>query len=70
MNAITLDLTIDRLLADPVIGAAMRADNVDPRRLGDLLRSAARSIARGSAALRPAVPAGAARDTIAGSCSR
>ena len=44
MGCISLDLTIDGALADPVIGAAMRADHVDPRRLEDLLRATARSL--------------------------
>jgi hypothetical protein len=28
------ELTLDELLADPVIGAVMRADGVDPEELG------------------------------------
>jgi len=35
------ELTLDELLADPVIGAVMRADGVDPEALGgDLARLA------------------------------
>ena len=35
------ELTLDELLADPVIGAVMRADGVDPDQLGaELLRFA------------------------------
>jgi hypothetical protein len=35
------ELTLDELLADPVIGAVMRADGVDPEQLGvDLARMA------------------------------
>ena len=40
------DLTIEEALADPVIGAAMRADHVDPRGLEALLRSTARRLDR------------------------
>jgi hypothetical protein len=31
------ELTLDELLADPVIGAVMRADGVDPEELGSEL---------------------------------
>ena len=31
------ELTLDELLADPVIGAVMRADGVDPDQLGEEL---------------------------------
>jgi len=31
------ELTLDELLADPVIGAVMRADGVDPDELGNEL---------------------------------
>ncbi len=35
------ELTLDELLADPLIGAMMRADGVDPEQLGsDLARFA------------------------------
>ena len=44
MACTSIDLTIDSALADPVIGAAMRADGVDPRRLETLLRTTARKI--------------------------
>ena len=72
MNSMKLDLTIACMLADPVIGAAMRADKVDPRQLEDLLRSTARSIdrTRTPKALPLAALAGKAREAIAGSCSR
>ena len=39
-----LDLTIAEVLSDPVIGAAMRADHVDPRGFETLLRSTARRL--------------------------
>ena len=44
MSCISLDLTIDGALADPVIGAAMRADRVDPKTLEGLLRTTAREL--------------------------
>ncbi len=47
------DLTIDDALADPVIGAAMRADRIDPRGFEDLLRATARHLDRER---RPAAP--------------
>lgn len=35
------ELTLDELLADPLVGAVMRADGVDPEQLGsDLARVA------------------------------
>ncbi len=47
------DLTLDEVLSDPVIGAAMRADRVDPRRFEILLRTTARRLDR---ARHPAMP--------------
>ena len=41
------DLTLDEALADPVIGAALRADRVDPRQFEILLRSTARRLGEG-----------------------
>lgn len=38
------DLTLDEVLSDPVIGAAMRADHVDPRQFETLLRATARRL--------------------------
>ena len=38
------DLTIEAALADPVIGAVMRADRVDPQRFEALLRTTARRL--------------------------
>ena len=39
------DLTLDEALADPMIGAALKADRVDPRQFETLLRSTARRLA-------------------------
>jgi hypothetical protein len=48
------DLTLDEALADPMIGAALRADHVDPRQFETLLRSTARRLdARRGPASRP-----------------
>jgi hypothetical protein len=44
MTCISLDMTIDAVLHDPVIAAAMRADHVDPRGFERLLRMTARRI--------------------------
>ncbi len=52
MSCISRDLTIEEALADPVIGAAMRADRVDPLRFETLLRSTARRLGPD----RPALP--------------
>ena len=41
------DLTLDEALADPMIGAALRADRVDPRQFEILLRTAARRLGDG-----------------------
>ncbi len=46
MTCKSLDLTIEDALADPVIGAAMRADHVDPIRFESLLRATAQSVER------------------------
>jgi hypothetical protein len=46
MSCKSRDLTIEEALVDPVIGAAMRADHVDPRGLEALLRSTARRLGR------------------------
>ncbi len=46
MSCKNRDLTIEEALADPVIGAAMRADHVDPLGLEALLRSMARRLDR------------------------
>lgn len=48
------DLTLDEVLADPMIGAALKADHVDPRQFETLLRSTARTLdTRRGAAYRP-----------------
>ena len=52
MGCTSFDLTIDGALADPVIGAAMRADRVDPRHLELLLRATARQLGEA----RPTMP--------------
>ncbi len=57
MSCTDRDLTLDEVLADPVIGAAMRADRVDPRRFETLLRTTARRLDR---ARDPALPAACA----------
>ena len=44
MACISLDLTIDGALVDPIIGAAMRADRVDPKTFETMLRSTARRL--------------------------
>ena len=49
------ELTLDEALADPMIGAALRADHVDPRQFETLLRSTARRLdAKRGPASRPA----------------
>ena len=53
MSCTDRDLTLEEVLADPVIGAAMRADGVDPRRFETLLRTTARRLDR---AREPALP--------------
>lgn len=47
MSCTQTDLTIDAVLADPVIGALMRADRVDVLRLEACLRSKARTLGQG-----------------------
>ena len=59
------DLTLEEVLADPVIGAAMRADRVDPRRFETLLRTTARRLARGRHPAMPCAGAIAARLKVA-----
>ena len=57
MNCKSLDLTIEGAMSDPVIGAMMRADRVEPRQLEASLRATARRL---EAAQRvPKVPQGA-----------
>ena len=51
MGCISRDLTIEEALADPVIGAAMRADHVDPAGFETLLRSTARRLDRDRTAI-------------------
>lgn len=53
MSPESRDLTIDSVLADPMIRAVMRADRVNPADLESLLRGKARQ-----AISRPHVPAG------------
>ena len=65
MNCKGLDLTIEGALSDPVIGAMMRADRVEP--------SAARSLASGDGAApgnHPARPEGSARRRDPGAAPR
>lgn len=40
------DLTVDQLLDDPMIRTLMRADDVDPRALGAMLRGVADNLKR------------------------
>ncbi|MCW6509373.1 hypothetical protein [Lichenifustis flavocetrariae] len=44
MSPESRDLTIESVLADPIILAAMKADRVNPRDLETLLRATARRI--------------------------
>ena len=46
MSCSTPDLTLDEALADPVIGAVMKADHVDKRQFETLLRTTARRLDR------------------------
>ena len=68
------DLTLDEALADPMIGAALRADRVDPREFELLLRSTARRLEpgldarRGPAARLTASLAARACRPVAGEC--
>ncbi len=54
MRPYSRDLTIDSVLEDPMIRAAMRADRVDARDFERLLRSAAGRLETKSAAPPPA----------------
>ncbi len=44
MTCTSLDLTVQEVMRDAVIGAAMRADRIDPQRFEALLREAARDL--------------------------
>ncbi len=57
MNCKGLDLTIEGALSDPVIGAMMRADRVEPSQLEASLRATARRLEITRRA--PKVPQGA-----------
>lgn len=61
MSCNSLDLTIEGALADPVIGAVMRADRVDPKRFEALLRSKARTLDLGQRRMIPSFGAIASR---------
>ena len=61
MSCNSLDLTIEGALADPVIGAVMRADRVDPQRFEALLRSKARTLDLGRRRVVPSFAAIASR---------
>ena len=54
MNVQSRDLTIDSVLADPIISALMKADRVDPVVFERLLRGKARQVSSPSRA--PLVP--------------
>ena len=60
------ELTLEEVLADPVIGAAMRADHVDPRRFEILLRTTARRLDRARDPVLPAACTIAARMRASG----
>lgn len=45
MSCTSLDLTVQEVMTDAVIGAAMRADRIDPQQFEALLRGAARELA-------------------------
>ena len=66
MSCIARDLTLDEALADPMIGAVLKADHVDRRGFESLLRSTARRLdnGRGPAARPTASLAARARTTI------
>ncbi len=66
MTCISLDLTLNDVLTDPMIAAAMRADRVDPQGFERLLRRTARDLdGRGPAKTLPiAHLAGVARTGI------
>ncbi len=66
------DLTLDEALADPMIGAALRADRVDLRQFETLLRSTARRLdARRGPASRPTafMAARSVRPTVGDRCA-
>ena len=71
MSCTDRDLTLEEVLADPVIGAAMRADHVDPRRFETLLRTTARRLDRARDPVLPAACTIAARmrATAQGACA-
>lgn len=56
MSCSTPDLTLDEALADPVIGAVLKADHIDRRHFEMLLRTTARRLdrERGPVAMLPA----------------
>ncbi|MBE7220658.1 MAG: hypothetical protein INR64_19485 [Caulobacteraceae bacterium] len=64
------DLTLDEALADPMIGAALRADGLDLRQFETTLRAAARRIGaeRPPAALPAAALAARALRRAVGDC--
>ena len=66
MTCISRDLTIDGVLADPMIAAAMRADHVDPRLFETLLRATARELDRTRRPASLASLVGQARSSVAG----
>ncbi len=59
MSCSTPDLTLDEALADPVIGAVLKADHIDRHHFETLLRSTARRLdgERGSV-VRPSLARG------------
>lgn len=59
MTCTSLDLTLPEVMRDAVIGAAMRADRVDPLAFEALLRGAARELEAARPTLLP--PAGTRR---------
>ena len=67
MTCTSLDLTLQEVMRDAVIGAAMRADHVDPDQLEAMLRGTARELE----ASRPPSPLAAlarrCRDAVQGS---
>ena len=72
MSCISLDLTLEGALADPMVAALMRADRIDPKRFEDLLRSKARDL--NAARARPSIPfallASRVRGAVTGSSPR
>lgn len=61
MSCFTRDLTLDEALADPVIGAVLKADHVDRGGFETLLRSTARRLDHGRGPLTRPTAALAAR---------